>query len=223
MALVDRRVGRQAVEVAAAAEVGEPAALGTAHHQPDALVVVGPEALLGGPDALVVGAPGVEAMYARDQLLDVLPEQSLWTGDREMRAIDTMLIVPSQDLRMIAEKHRAELPFAIRALLRSVGGNSPGENKLLSFLLFERAYCQQALCAPSRASILTGMRPASTKIHQITRPVRELIPDAHTLPQHFREAGYHTVTIGKIYHHRGDDPVAKAKTDLYFNGLFRGG
>ena len=87
----------------------------------------------------------LERITRINELLDVLPEQTLWIGDREMRAIDTMLIVPSQDLRMIAEKHRAELPFAIRALLRSVGGNTPGENKLLSFLLFERAYTRELI------------------------------------------------------------------------------
>ena len=63
----------------------------------------------------------------------------------KMRPIDTMLIVPSKDLRVIAEKHRAELPFAIRALLRGVGGNRPGEDKLLSFLLFEQAYTRELI------------------------------------------------------------------------------
>ncbi len=63
-----------------------------------------------------------------------------------MRPIDTMLIVPSEDLRVIAHKHRAELPFAIRALLRGVGGGkNPGENRLLSFLLFERAYTRELI------------------------------------------------------------------------------
>ena len=56
-----------------------------------------------------------------------------------------MLIVPSEDLREIAHKHRAELPFAIRALLRGVGGSSPGENRLLSFLLFEQAYTRELI------------------------------------------------------------------------------
>ena len=56
-----------------------------------------------------------------------------------------MLIVPSEDLRLIAEKHRRELPFAIRTLLRGVGGKSPGENKLLSFLLFESAYTRELI------------------------------------------------------------------------------
>ena len=87
----------------------------------------------------------LERITRINELLDVLPEQTLWIGEREMRPIDTMLIVPSQDLRMIAEKHRAELPFAIRALVRSVGGNPPGENTLLSFLLFEQAYTRELI------------------------------------------------------------------------------
>jgi NTE family protein len=66
-------------------------------------------------------------------------------GDATMRPIDTMLIVPSEDLRVIAHKHRQELPFAIRALLRGVGGNNPSENRLLSFLLFEQAYTRELI------------------------------------------------------------------------------
>jgi NTE family protein len=62
-----------------------------------------------------------------------------------MRPIDTMVIVPSEDLRVIAERYRAELPFAIRALLRGVGGHRPGEDKLLSFLLFEQAYTRELM------------------------------------------------------------------------------
>ena len=62
-----------------------------------------------------------------------------------MRPIDTMLIVPSRDLRAIAEEHRAELPFAIRALLRGVGGRRPGKDRLLSFLLFEQAYTRDLI------------------------------------------------------------------------------
>ena len=87
----------------------------------------------------------LERITRINELLDVLPDQTLWIGNREMRGIDTMLIVPSKDLRMIAEKHRSELPLAIRALLRGIGGNSPGENKLLSFLLFEQSYTRELI------------------------------------------------------------------------------
>ena len=87
----------------------------------------------------------LERITRINDLLDAVPGEAVRVGDREMRPVDTMLIVPSRDLRVIAEKHRAELPFAIRALLRGVGGKSPGENRLLSFLLFEQAYTRELI------------------------------------------------------------------------------
>jgi iduronate 2-sulfatase len=72
-------------------------------------------------------------------------------------------------------------------------------------LLFERAYCQQAVCAPSRISLLTGLRPDSTGIYDLQHPLRETKPDVLSLPQHFRQSGYETVSLGKIYHHVRDD------------------
>ena len=87
----------------------------------------------------------LERITRINELLDVVSKGTLKVGDRPMRPIDTMLVVPSRDLRAIAEKHRQELPLAIRALLRGVGGRSPGENKLLSFLLFERAYTRELI------------------------------------------------------------------------------
>jgi NTE family protein len=87
----------------------------------------------------------LERITRINEMLDAVADESVRIGDAEMRPIDTMLIVPSEDLRSIAEKHRAALPFAIRALLRGVGGKSPGENKLLSFLLFEQAYTRELI------------------------------------------------------------------------------
>ena len=71
---------------------------------------------------------------------------------------------------------------------------------------FTHTYCQQAICAPSRASLLTGLRPDSTGIYDLEHPVKDTLPDVRTLPQHFRAHGYHTVSLGKIYHHGNDDP-----------------
>jgi NTE family protein len=82
----------------------------------------------------------LERLTRINQLLDAGVGTS-----RSMRPIDTMLIVPSEDLRVIAHRHRAELPVAIRALLRGVGGRNPGENRLLSFLLFEQAYTRELI------------------------------------------------------------------------------
>ncbi len=87
----------------------------------------------------------LERITRINDLLDAVPNEKVTIGERPLRPIDTMLIVPSEDLRLIAEKHRRELPFAIRTLLRGVGGKSPGENKLLSFLLFESAYTRELI------------------------------------------------------------------------------
>ncbi|QDU39506.1 Arylsulfatase [Maioricimonas rarisocia] len=70
-------------------------------------------------------------------------------------------------------------------------------------LLFERAYCQQAICRPSRASLMTGARPDTTGLYHNYVALRELQPDILTLPQHFRAHGYETVYCGKIFH-QGD-------------------
>ncbi len=70
---------------------------------------------------------------------------------------------------------------------------------------FRYAYCQQAVCAPSRASLMTGLRPDSTTIYDLHTPVRKALPDVLTLPQHFKNHGYTSLSLGKIYHHWSDD------------------
>ena len=87
----------------------------------------------------------LERLMRINELVDARPAEPVYLGGMRMRPIDTMLIVPSQDLRVIAEKHRARLPFAIRALLRGIGGHRPGQDKLLSFLLFEQAYTRELM------------------------------------------------------------------------------
>jgi len=73
-------------------------------------------------------------------------------------------------------------------------------------LLFNRAYCQQAICSPSRASLLSGLRPDQTQITHNYVQFRDLNPDVITLPQHFKANGYETVSSGKIFHRPNDDP-----------------
>lgn len=70
-------------------------------------------------------------------------------------------------------------------------------------LLFNRAYCQQAICRPSRASLMTGARPETTGLFHNYVSLRELQPDILTLPQHLIAHGYETVYCGKIFH-QGD-------------------
>ena len=69
-----------------------------------------------------------------------------------------------------------------------------------SGIRFDRAYCQQAICGPSRASVMTGLRPDATQIHGNHTHFRSIYPDIVTLPQHFKNHGYHTRSMGKIYH-----------------------
>jgi iduronate 2-sulfatase len=76
-------------------------------------------------------------------------------------------------------------------------------------LLFNRAYCQEAICRPSRASLMTGARPETTGLFHNYVSLRELQPDILTLPQHFIANGYETAYCGKIYH-RGDEDQEKS-------------
>lgn len=75
-------------------------------------------------------------------------------------------------------------------------------------MVFERSYVQQALCSPSRISMLSGRYPATTGIFEIGRPLRATMPDITTLPQHFKNNGYHTRSLGKIYHVGIDDEAS---------------
>lgn len=72
-------------------------------------------------------------------------------------------------------------------------------------VLFERAYCQQALCNPSRASLLTGRRPDRLRIWDLPTHFREVDPSIVTLPEHFKQQGYVTQSIGKIFHNWRQD------------------
>lgn len=67
-------------------------------------------------------------------------------------------------------------------------------------IVFERAYCQQAVCSPSRTAIMTGLRPDSTKVWDLETHFRVAQPDCITLPQHFRSNGYQCEALSKIYH-----------------------
>ena len=69
-------------------------------------------------------------------------------------------------------------------------------------LLFNNAYCQEAICSPSRASLMTGARPESIQVIENFTYFREQNPDIITLPQHFWANGYETVYTGKIYHNK---------------------
>ncbi|XP_053394531.1 iduronate 2-sulfatase-like [Mercenaria mercenaria] len=88
-------------------------------------------------------------------------------------------------------------------------------------LLLQRAYVQQAVCTPSRASLLTGRRPETTRVHKLETYFRDVGGNFTTIPQHFKQNGYTSVGIGKIFHpgvaSGYDDPLSWSEP--YFHGV----
>lgn len=105
-----------------------------------------------------------------------------------------------------AEKQRPNILFIgvddLRPELNCYGAthiHSPNIDRLAQEgMLFERAFCQWAVCMPSRASLLSGLRPDS--FNGKANAFRKIVPDVVTMPQHFKNNGYFTQSFGKIYH-----------------------
>ena len=72
-------------------------------------------------------------------------------------------------------------------------------------MVFNRAYCQQSICSPSRASIMTGKRPDATRVWDLETHFRAALPNAKTVAQFFKEHGYFSQAMGKIFHGGFDD------------------
>ncbi|XP_046579965.1 iduronate 2-sulfatase-like [Haliotis rubra] len=79
-------------------------------------------------------------------------------------------------------------------------------------MVFKRAYAQQALCSPSRTSLLTGRRPDTTHVYDLDNYFRHVGGNFTTIPQFFKNHGYHSIGVGKIFHpgkaSGGNDPVS---------------
>lgn len=76
-----------------------------------------------------------------------------------------------------------------------------------SGVVFDHAYCQQAVCAPSRTSLLTGCRPDTTHVWDLDTPITSVRPDLISLPKLLKNNGFETRSLGKIYHHAFKDDV----------------
>ena len=117
--------------------------------------------------------------------------------------------------KMVSGKRRNVLFLAVDDLkpeLRCYGASqiiSPNLDRLAaSGTMFTRTYCQQAVCSPSRTSLLTGLRPDSTGVYNLTTHFRENVPDVVALPQQFARNGYTTMSMGKVYHGGLDDKLS---------------
>lgn len=122
-----------------------------------------------------------------------------------VRATDrpNILFIAIDDLRPELGSYGSEI--AVTPNLDALAGQG---------LQFNRAYCQQAICGPSRASVFTGMRPDTSGITHNYVKIRELNPDVVTLPQQFGLNGYDTVYFGKVFHHGDRDAISWNRQDL---------
>jgi hypothetical protein len=107
---------------------------------------------------------------------------------------------------------------------------TPNIDRLASMgTVFMNNYCQQAVCGPTRASLMTGMRPDATKVWDLKTKMRDVVPNILTLPEYLISQGYITSGVGKIYHpscvdKKNDEvswsiPFLNAKASDFANGL----
>lgn len=136
--------------------------------------------------------------------------------------------VAAMSLAGCAEQNSAERPNILfiafddlRPELGAYGADhiiSPNFDRLASeSTIFNNAYCQQSVSGPSRASIMTGLRPDSTYVIDNEHHHRQTRPSVVTLTQHFVANGYHAVNYGKIFHgHMGRFNDALSWSELWY-------
>jgi iduronate 2-sulfatase len=147
-----------------------------------------------------------------------------------MKFISAFLLTIAQFTSLVAAERPNVLFIAIddlRTDLHCYGNaqiHSPNIDQLAAVgTLFERAYCQQAVCNPSRSSMLTGLRLDTLNLWDLPTHFRQRIPDVVTLPQLFRNSGYHTQCVGKIFHnwrqddYRGDAVSWSVAQEMHYN------
>jgi len=101
---------------------------------------------------------------------------------------------------------------------------SPNIDRLASEgVVFERAYCNVPVCGASRASLMKGVRPTPTRFRTYDTRADKDLPHATSLPLHFRNHGYTTVSNSKVYHHRNDDIKAWSERPWGPRGKWYGG
>ncbi len=125
---------------------------------------------------------------------------------RHMCVIVVAIVICAPAERCIASKQPNVLFIVVDDLRTEMG--CYGKDKLLTpnidrfaeqAMLFDKAYCQVALCVPSRHSFLTGLRPKANWSN------RNMPRNVVSLPRHFKNNGYDSISIGKTYHHNAVD------------------
>lgn len=127
-----------------------------------------------------------------------------------------MLFSCSSDKHSTNDDERPNILFIavddLRPELNNYGADhihSPNLDQLAEEgLKFNRAFCNIPVCGASRASLLTGARPTRYRFIGFPTQKDEDFPEATSLPMHFRNNGYTTISNGKIYHHGNDDSLA---------------
>ena len=135
------------------------------------------------------------------------------TGNRDYFKVANGIKKPRTNLEtllypLLAKNNRPNILFIavddLRTEINCFGAkhmHTPNLDRLAERgMIFQNAYCQQAVCAPSRNSLMTGLRPDALGIYDLYTYFRTKNPDVVTLPEHFKHNGYHTETMGKIYH-----------------------
>jgi arylsulfatase A-like enzyme len=90
--------------------------------------------------------------------------------------------------------------------------HSPNIDRLANAgTLFKRNYCQVPVCGASRASLLCGVRPTSRRFIDYTARMDQDFPGAISLPEYFKQNGYTTISLGKIFHYADDQLSAWSK------------
>lgn len=123
-----------------------------------------------------------------------------------LRSVFILLVLLSASCSLRAEQPNVLL-ILVDDLKPSFGAygaqwaHSPNLDRLAKRgIRFDMAYCNQAVCAPSRNTLLTGSRSTSLGVYSLGYHFRRAVPKAVTLPQHFKNHGYHAAGIGKVFH-----------------------
>jgi len=166
-------------------------------------------------DIYLGGTPTYAAFY-----LDQVDLQAVIASNPN-KGRKNILFIGADDLRPNLGTYKS-------VTLATLGGptmHTPNIDKMAERgIVFEKAFVQQAVCSPSRVSMMTGRRPDTTKVMDLDTYFRDVGANFTTIPQFFKQQGYKSINIGKMFHRSGpggDDDISW--TEKYVaGGAYRG-